>query len=288
MKKIHFSLIGILCVFLVGTLFYEYKKINSDTYRVIFLENSLGDASLIITPEGKSIVIDTGSDEAVAQKIAQYQGIFHQKIDALILSHEDSDHSGGAPEILKKFHVKHIFLEGIDPKNSLSQAIWKAIDKQNIPYTFLSGTKDFKIDDHLVIDTLMPREENLLFKSKNNNDSLVFFLTFFGKKVLFTGDIEQAAEQELLLSGEDIHADILKVPHHGSKTSSSEEFITAVDPKYAVAIAEKVNQFGHPHKEVVERYQAHHVNFLQTGIEGDVSFCISEKRQEFTRCDFNE
>lgn len=288
MKKTHIVILVFLLSITVFIGMKEYQKIFPDHYRVTFLDTKLGDATLVQTPYGKTILIDTESDSHINELLARHVSFLRKSIDILILSHGDSDHIGGAVSLMNTYPIKHIFFSGAEKNTPQFQELLAQIQKRNIPYKILEAKKDYLLDKEILLDTLYPFEDISYKKDHGNNDSLVFFLSLFGEKILFTGDIEEPTESLLLASGESLKSDILKAPHHGSKSSSSEAFLNEVQPKIAIAEAALKNPFGHPHQEIVERYQKHHVQFLQTGKEGDISFCISRKKPEFERCDKEE
>jgi competence protein ComEC len=107
--------------------------------------------------------------------------------------------------------------------------------------------------------------------TSGNNDSVVLRLRYGSVSIMLAGDIEKAAEDSMIASGLDMRADLLKVPHHGSRTSSTEPFIDAVNPRYAVISVGERSRFGHPHRTVVNRYLARDVKLLQTGLDGMVT-----------------
>ena len=113
--------------------------------------------------------------------------------------------------------------------------------------------------------------------TSGNDDSVVLRLVYGSVSVLFAGDIEQAAENSLVASGVDLRADVLKVPHHGSRTSSTEAFVDAVNPGYAVISVGERSRFGHPHPAVVERYRSRSIGLLHTGRDGMVTVATDGK-----------
>jgi competence protein ComEC len=130
-----------------------------------------------------------------------------------------------------------------------------------------------KIGEHQgVLDIVYPFEsfEGRVIEKKLNFSSIVSRLTYGKTKFLFTGDIEKESEQELVEGGADISADVLKVAHHGSKTSSTEEFVRSVNPKVAVIQAGRNNRYGHPHAQTLETFQSFNVPVLRNDVNGDI------------------
>ena len=280
-----------LCIWgLVGISAYQYTSEFSSEYRIHFLKVALGDATLIQTPVGKNILIDTGSQEEIIQRLPKFLSTFSKNIDLLILSHNDEDHIGGSVAILKRFHVGEIFLLNTDKPTAIFQTFLQTAQAQKIPIIFPKSPQVYALDASTRMEYEFPLavdacKSNPSWCSFFTNDSQVFRLSIFGQNILFTGDIETPQENTILLTGQSLSAPVLKVAHHGSKTSSSALFLDAVHPQFAVAMASIPNKFGHPHKEVIERIQEKHITFLQTGKVGDVSFCVGEINPVIHRCD---
>ena len=264
--------------------YWEYQKIYPQDYIVRFFDVELGDACLIQTPAGKTILIDSSSDGRISEKITNYLSFFDKSLDLFILSHGDSDHVGGAAQILKQFQVKQVFFNGADKKSPMYQEFLNLLYEKKISYKILEKNKDYRLDSNIILNTIFPFSNISYLEDQGNNESLVFFISIFDKKILFTGDIEKEVETTLFLSGQNLEADILKVPHHGSQFSSSDFFLKAVNPRYAVVQAAIGNSFNHPHPEVITRYEYKNIKFLQTGNTKDLSFCINEKKAVFERC----
>ncbi|HWO01313.1 MAG TPA: MBL fold metallo-hydrolase, partial [Blastocatellia bacterium] len=146
----------------------------------------------------------------------------------------------------------------------------RAIDERNVPLATVKARDRFEIDG-VGVEVLWPPGPRLVPVTSGNNDSVVLRLVYGQVAVLLTGDIEQAAEEELVQSGVNLRADVLKVPHHGSKTSSTEAFIDSVGAHSAVISVGERSRFGHPHAIVVGRYLSHDVRLFQTGRDGTVT-----------------
>jgi competence protein ComEC len=146
----------------------------------------------------------------------------------------------------------------------------RAVHKEGIPLSTVSARERFEIDG-VSIEVLWPPRDTGSQVTSGNDDSVVLRLVYGSVSILLAGDIERAAEGSLVASGTDMRADILKVPHHGSRTSSTEAFIHAVNPTYAVISVGERSRFGHPHRVVVDRYVAHNVKLFQTGRDGMVT-----------------
>ena len=193
-----------------------------------------------------------------------HEGIFG--LDLLLLSHPDNDHGGGFAHILQKFGVGRVL--GV-PHQDLSkpthQVLHEVIDAKGIPHTLgYAGTVDLTATARLELLHPFDAASTDLHDKDVNNDSLVLKLTYGDLRILFTGDIERKVELQLVELGKDLRAEIVKVPHHGSKTSSSAEFLNAVRPQYAVFSLGQRNRYRFPSKAVVKRYRERGCRVLRT------------------------
>ncbi|MBI3019271.1 MAG: MBL fold metallo-hydrolase, partial [Deltaproteobacteria bacterium] len=212
--------------------------------------------SLIELPHGKTVLIDGGGlwgsfdiGERVVGPALWRKRI--RTIDVLILSHSDFDHSGGLAFILKHFNVGQIWLSQWQAPTRIFYTTLALAEEHHVPCYLLSAEHSSLYVGETHFEFLNP--QNSFLNERTNNLSLVFKMTYKNFSILFTGDIEKEIEQELLLK--DIHATILKVPHHGSKTSSSYEFLKKVSPSLAVMSLGYQNRHHFPHGQVLKRYE---------------------------------
>ena len=192
-----------------------------------------------------------------------------RQIDVLVCSHAHEDHIGGLPALMRNFHVKELWT-GATPESPQWDALRKTalaggvrIVPMQCGRRFTFGGADF--------EALAPAPDYVPGPSPRNNDSLVLRVAF-GKNAFFlSGDIERQVEAELVSEGRVHHVDVLKVAHHGSRTSTIPEFLDAARPEFAVISAGAGNFYGHPHRDVVDRLQARHVDLFRTDQDGLVS-----------------
>lgn len=254
------KIIVIILLLSIGTS-YIYKNIPKDLY-INFIDVGQGDSTLITTQFNKKILIDGGGSEFsstfdVGEKtLLPYllKKKIH-KLDYVIISHFDSDHVGGILTILEELNVKQVLI----PKQvEYSENYNKFLDimkKRNIKIKIVEEGNTINIDKNTYLDILWPEEKQITDNVLNNN-SLIVRLCYKNFKMLFTGDIEEIAEQRLLQKYENtekLTADILKVAHHGSKSSSIAEFLEKVNPRIALIGVGKNNKFGHPNAGVLDR-----------------------------------
>ena len=254
------KIIVIILLLSIGTS-YIYKNIQKDLY-INFIDVGQGDSTLITTQFNKKILIDGGGSEFgstfdVGEKtLLPYllKKKIH-KLDYVIISHFDSDHVGGILTILEELNVKQVLIPKQVEYSENYNKFLDIIKKRNIKIKIVEEGNTINIDKNTYLDILWPEEKQIKDNVLNNN-SLIVRLCYKNFKMLFTGDIEEIAEQRLLQKyekTEKLTADILKVAHHGSKSSSIAEFLEKVNPRIALIGVGKNNKFGHPNAGVLDR-----------------------------------
>lgn len=240
--------------------------------KIDFFDVGQGSAILIEASNNNQVLIDGGPGDAVLAKLGQALPFFDKKIELLILTHPDADHLSGLVEVLRRYEVGQILETGI-ADNTAEYSAWNDLIKEkNIAVVFARAGQIVKIADNLAIEILYPFSKiSGQDFSKNTNATSIVGKIFYGQNtILFTGDAEGSAESPLVFSGLNLKADILVVGHHGSKSSTSEEFLTAVAPKIAVIQVGAKNKYGHPAPEVLERLKG--VNVFRTDLDKDIDF----------------
>lgn len=256
-----FSITVIIWVFVFG----EAKQ--SDVLEINFFDVGQGDAIFIETGDGKQMLIDAGPSNVILDKLGKEIPFYDRYIDLVILTHPEYDHINGLIEVIKRYDVGAIITTGVVRDTNQYKEWVRIIEQKNIPIYIaqLGGqielNKDIKLNILYPFDNLAGQEV-----SNTNNSSIVGKLIYNDFELLLTGDIEKSVERKLVNSNIDLKADILKVAHHGSKTSSTEEFLKAVDSVLNIIQAGKDNKYGHPHQEVLERM----ANVFVTGQDGDI------------------
>lgn len=274
--KITFLIILIFIIAFNLNNYYSELKIN-------FIDVGQGDCTLIITPKGKKIIIDGGEGnsgqydygENVVLPYLLDKGIM--KIDYLIVSHCDSDHIGGLFAVLKNIKVEKIIISIQAEESKQLDDLMEIAKKKNIEVIVLEAGNELKLDKEIKMEVLWPVRNDLIKDNVLNNNSLVLKISYNEFSILFTGDIEELAEKEIIKIYDEIelNATILKVAHHGSKTSSTEEFLEAVQPKIALIGVGKDNKFGHPSEDVITRLNNLGTNIFRTDENGEISIYIS-------------
>ncbi len=259
---LYHSILKIIIVSIILSFSIVFIK-NIKQLKINFIDVGQGDSSLIITPKGNTILIDGGegnSDKYDYGENVLLPYLLDRKImniNYLIISHCDSDHIGGLFAVLKNIKVDNIFIGVQCEKSEQLEDLVKVANSKRIKITTLKSGDIVYLEKNIKIHVLWPDEKNLINENKLNNNSLVFKILYKDFSMLFTGDIEEVAERQMLEKYKNniyiFKSQVLKVAHHGSKTSSTYEFIKNVNPEIALIGVGKKNTFGHPNKIILER-----------------------------------
>lgn len=240
----------IAVVFLIMLLLTRIVRIINPTLKIYFIDVGQGDSTLIVTPKNKKILIDGG--EGKTNVLFQYlldRRI--NKIDYIIISHFDSDHCNGLIEIIEKMRVENIVMSKQSKESEEYKKILEIIKQKNIKVSSVKAEDKIIIEKNLYIKILNPAEK-FEFQDLNNN-AIVAKLVYKNFSMLFTGDIEKVEENLAKKYKNELKSTILKVAHHGSKTSTSEEFLKYVEPQIALIGVGENNKFGHPNQITIEK-----------------------------------
>ncbi len=240
---------------------------------VYFFDIGQGDGVLITTPAGAAILIDGGPSRKILSQISDVLPFFKKNIDLSILTHPHADHLTGNLAVMERYRVDKVLATGV--LHTIDEySEWLSIIKnEQIPWQQAKAGDSISFSDGVKFDILFPisdlsgREVDDL-----NSTSVTVKLSYGQTRALFTGDITAENESEIIRNNGDISAQLLKVPHHGSRTSSTPEFIKAVNPQWAVISAGLNNSFGHPHAETLLRYKVLGVEILRTDQDGTIKF----------------
>ncbi|MCD4762296.1 MBL fold metallo-hydrolase, partial [bacterium] len=255
-KKIYslFLVVGIIVVLLATPSFWLGYAAGNDL-EVHFFDVGQGDAIFIESPYGQNIIIDGGPDNSIIRELPKFIDWWDRKIDLMILTHPHDDHLIGLIEVIRRYKVGRILYTGVEFDNPAYEAWLEEIDKREIPLTIIDRPQTIFLGDGCVLEIIYPQESFLGRVVENlNNSSIVAELTFKDNSFLFTGDIEREVEEELLpvLSGA---VDVYKSAHHGSDTSNSKAFLNIIRPSWIVVSVGKENNFGHPSRRVIKRFE---------------------------------
>lgn len=289
-KGMMFIFAGIFLFISTGHYVYPYFR---ESGSVTFLDVGQGDAILIRLPYDQEIyLIDTGGtirlnkeewqrkkhEFSVGNDILipylQKEGI--KKIDKLIVTHGDADHIGAAQELLSNITVKEVVFGRKEQEAILEKAVKKQALEKEVKISEVGEGESWRVNEaefFVLAPTGKERSEN--------NASIVLWAKLGGIKWLFTGDLEEEGEKGLVATYPDLRADVLKVAHHGSNTSSITPFLSAVQPNIAIISVGERNRYGHPHKEVIERFEKMGIEIWRTDKQGAISYVFKGERGTF-------
>jgi len=267
------SILLILFLFSVNLIVWQIIfYLNGDnSLEVTFFDIGQGDAIFIETPYKNQILIDGGPNSMILEKLAKEMPFWDKTIDLIILTHPEADHITGLLSVLESYNVKRILWTGIVRDTSQYEKWKEMIEKENAEIIIAHSSQGIKIGN-VFLNILYPFESLEGEEIKNSNDtSIVSRLRFGNNSFLFTGDITKVSENKII-SKEDgnLNSDVLKVSHHGSKTSTSAEFLENVLPDIAVISCGKDNSYGHPHEQVLKSLEELGINILRTDQNGDI------------------
>ncbi len=231
------------------------RSTQEQNLSVRFLQTSHGESIFIETPNRTRMLIDGGADASqMADTLAEILPFWDREIDIVLLTHPDADHLGGLPEVLRRFSVDTVLHSGQDASSDSFTAWADAVEAHENAIVAWTGMQ-IALDSNVTIEVLSSGCADAVLQCSNTNDaSIVTMLRHGSVTFLFTGDIERSAEVRLAASIPDLRATVFKAPHHGSNTSSSATLVNAVEPAAVVVAAGTDNPYGHPHPEVINRF----------------------------------
>lgn len=284
-KNNDFKRIVLIVILNIVIIFQSFVQDNflKNGVEIYFLDVGQGDSTIISTAKNKTIVIDGGEGEKsgfdygknVLFPFLINKGV--RKIDFLIFSHFDSDHCGGLIYLLENIKVEKILIGKQFEKNENFEYIVNLANKKHIKIIELQAGNKINIEKNSSLEILWPSVAEKISENAINNNSLVCKFVYKNFSMLLTGDIESIAEEKLLGKYKNtnrLNANILKIAHHGSKTSSIQEFLNKVNPKIALIGVGRKNKFGHPNQEVLERLKEKGIQIYRTDQNGEIQIIV--------------
>jgi competence protein ComEC len=289
--RVTMAMLVVLIAVVIGHPFSAHK--TSGRLQIDFLDVGQGDAALITTPEGTTILIDGGGrprfdnrrketdedtdetverdsrgvGEAVVSEYLWWRGL--SEVDYLVATHADADHIEGLNDAARNFEIRSAIVARSPTHDTEFTRFADTLKSKDVPFCLIARGDSLRIGD-VTIDVLWPLPGVAEARSRND-DSIVLRVRFGQRVFLLTGDIERKSEAWLAQSAAELRADVVKVAHHGSRTSSIDAFVAAAHPSHAIISVGLQSIYGHPHKEVVERWRNAGAEVLTTGECGMVT-----------------
>ena len=262
-----------------GSEAHEAISLLQGQLEVKLLDVGHGDA-ILLRNQAVAILVDTGDYKNSDILVRRLKTLGVRKLDALIITHHHLDHLGGVIKILNNFDVKNFYDNGIvNPQSEISKDVEKLILNGILSRQILSAGQKLEFADNINLKFLAPASKNGFPEKDLNNNSLVFKLQYGEFSMLFTGDIEALAEKQIVAryKSEELKSDILKVAHHGSKTSSTNEFINKIKPQISIIGVGENNKFGHPNTQTLQTLQSYGSKIYRTDTAGEITIKVNKK-----------
>lgn len=240
-----------------------------------FLDVGQGDAAYIRLPDGTDILIDGGPDEQVIHELSKVMPMSDRHIDVVVMTHSDADHSSGLVAVVERYSVGELIVSGATSTSPVREALDIAARMRGVRISVVGAGDTFVfIDPQAQFAVYSPSLPTQPPPEDSNAQSIVLRMAYGSTTALFMGDADSAVELGLVAAhGATLKSSVLKVGHHGSKTSSADQFIEAVQPVYSVISAGRDNRFGHPDDEVLATLASHaSTTVVQTKQEGTITF----------------
>ena len=271
-------LLGVLA-FLAIVAWLALRQLPDGRLHVYFLDVGQGDAILVLTPDGRQILIDGGPNPtALLSELSAVLPFWDRSLDLVVLTHPDGDHLTGLLDVLDRYQVGRVLDTSQTDAGPLAVAWREHLAKSRIPRTIAQRGTRIPLGD-VMLTVLHPSSKPLTgTASDDNNNSMVLRIDYGPTSLLLTGDAESEAEADMVKAGLPLQADLLKIAHHGSNGSTSAPFLTAVAPRVAVIQVGAENSFGHPAREVLKRLTDSRTEILRTDKNGRID-AVSDGRK---------
>lgn len=265
-----------------GLTWYAIFRESRNGLALTVLNIGQGDAIFIEMPNGNQILIDGGPNKKILSELAKIMPFYDKTINAIILTHPHEDHLNGLIDVLKNYKVGAVLESGNRSETAAYNEFEKEITKNDARHFLAKRGTKITLGDDAVLNILFP-----IFNIPKGDihDQMVVGKLNYGKtNFMLTGDMEKNVEEYLTdLEKENLKSEVLKIGHHGSKTSTSENFLGWVSPKYAVISAGTKNKYGHPHKEVLDRLEKFSTQIFRTDLSGAIKIKTDGENIEFSK-----
>lgn len=244
------------------------KSSEADLMSVHFIDVGQGDCELVITPNGETMLIDAGVPDAGDDVVSYISSLGISEIDVFVASHYHEDHIGGSHDVFKAFDILSVLMLDTEVTTSCAKKLLDDVKEEESEVFYAKRGYEFSLGEAELL-VLSPEK---ITDNGGNDDSIVLRMQYKDARYIFTGDAEKDAEEDMLSFYDvtELSCDVLKLGHHGSRTSTTDEFISAADPSIAVISCANGNSYGHPHKETLERVGARVAHIYRTDVFGSV------------------
>ncbi|CCJ33880.1 MULTISPECIES: ComEC/Rec2 family competence protein [Caloramator] len=280
MKKFIWFVLLILSLFLINACSIQSPDISTFNGKLVFftVDVGQGDCLLIKTPGDNYVMIDSGSQNE-ENKLKYFLNEYNiRRIDYVVATHPHEDHIGNMDYIIKNFDVKKVYMPKVTSNTKSFENLMEAIEERGLKINTAKAGVNFQLDG-VEFKFLAP---NRNYYEDLNNYSAVLMISYDQNKILLMGDAEKPSEDEIIKKF-DVKADILKVGHHGSSSSTGSRFLNKVNPSYAVISCGKNNDYGHPHRETLSLLKKNNINILRTDLDGTIIFLLDGQKIELYR-----
>ncbi|WP_446898540.1 ComEC/Rec2 family competence protein [Clostridium sp. LBM24168] len=260
------SLILIFSLSLLGCTNTTVENSSYDGLKVSYIDVGQGDSELIQV-NGKNLLIDAGPNSSRDKFMSYLDKQNIKKFDYVIATHPDEDHIGGMSDLIKKYDIDTFIAPKKVANTRTFEHMIQALKDKNMKIDLPAPGSKLEMGDNVSAEILAPNSSSYL---DTNNYSVVLKITYGNTRFLFTGDAEKESEQEMIDKNYDLSADVLKVGHHGSSSSTSQKFLDRVNPTTAVISCGKNNKYGHPTKKIVNRLKKKKIQIYRTDVDGDI------------------
>lgn len=233
---------------------------------VHFINVGQGD-SILLQSSTKNMLIDAGPKSNSDKLIKYLKEVGVKKLDVIVATHPHEDHIGGMVAVIKNFDIGVFYAPKKTANTNVFENMVKALQDKNLKINVAKAGIKIDFDKDIPCEMLAPNSDSY---EDINNYSAVLKVNYKDTSFLFTGDAEKLSEREIIQKGSDLKADVLKLGHHGSSSSSSKEFLDKVSPKYAIISCAKNNDYGHPHKETITEMNKRNIKVFRTDMDGDI------------------
>ncbi|MEX2012899.1 MAG: MBL fold metallo-hydrolase [Candidatus Levyibacteriota bacterium] len=263
-------LITVCALALCGIFFYEQAKFNDGRLHVVICDVGQGDAIFIRTPKGQDVLIDGGRNSSVLSCLSNNMPFWDREIELVFATHPDADHIGGLESVLTSYKVLSFNTSEKTTDTQVFKRLQQEIQRQNISLRYIYADDRYSLDSGVSISALWPTREYVSSDTgsfETNTFSLIQILSYGDFKALLTGDIEISTLNDLF--SEPYKIDVLKVPHHGSKTGLNSQILSLLNPVFAV-ISVGSNSYGHPTPFILDLLNRQGIKTLRTDKSGEI------------------